>query len=70
MRILLTTISFVLLVLVSGCSALQTLEGRAEQALETVANPEQREIHYYREGNTIHYLKRECSGRFCDAVAD
>jgi hypothetical protein len=70
MRILLTTISFVLLALVSGCSALQTLEGRGAEALETAVNPEQREIHYFRDGNTIHYLKRECSGRFCDAVAD
>ena len=65
MTILRTMISFFLVILVSGCSTLQTLEERGEAALETAVNPEEREIHYWREGNTIHYLKRECSGKFC-----
>ena len=49
--------------ILSGC---ENLQERAEEALDTIADPEEREVHYLREGNTIHYLRRECAGRFCE----
>ena len=65
-----TMISALSAVLIAGCGTLNTLEDRAEAAFDTGVNPEQREIHYLRDGNQVHYFRRECAGRFCDAVAD
>ena len=67
MNILRMTISAALFVVISGCGTFQTVGDRAEEALEAGVNPEQREFHYIREGNTIHYFRRECSGKFCEA---
>lgn len=59
-----------LAVFLAGCTTMDTLEDRAEEAADTAVNPERREVHYLREGNTIHYLRRECAGRFCDAMGN
>ncbi len=60
--LLLAAVAFIL----GGCTAAQRLEDNAEAALEMAVNPEQRELHYLREGNTSHYYRRECSGKFCE----
>ena len=65
MNIRLMTISLAA-VLLAGCGTFQTLGDRAEEAFEAGVNPDQREFHYFREGDEVHYLRRECSGRFCD----
>lgn len=49
----------------SGCAALQSTQGNLEKAAETVVAPEEFEIHYKRDGNTTHYLKKACSGEYC-----
>jgi len=54
----------------SGCAALQSTQGNLEKAAETVVAPEEFEIHYKRDGNTTHYLKRACSGEYCDNSPD
>lgn len=60
------TISVALSCLLSGCGAFQTLGDRTEEAVEAGINPEEREIHYLREGNVRHYFRRECTGKFCE----
>lgn len=63
----LLAIGVALLVLaLAGCTTASTLRDNLEDAADVAVNPEQRELHYIREGNVTHYLRRECSGRFCD----
>lgn len=54
------------LALVAGCETTRTLEDNTSEAVDTAVNPERREIHYIREGNTIHYRRVDCSGRLCN----
>ena len=60
MRVLLVAL------LVSGCTTAQQFRENLGDATDVAVNPEQREIHYLREGNVEHYYRRECSGRFCE----
>ena len=48
-----------------GCAALQSTANNIESAAGAAVSPEQFELHYKRIGNTIHFLKRSCSGTYC-----
>lgn len=56
--------------ILAGCATAQELRDNLGDAADVAVNPEEREIHYLREGNVEHYFRRECAGKFCDAVVD
>ena len=58
----------IILLTLPACQTTKTFGDKVGEAVDTVVNPETREVHYKREGNTIHYRRFECSGKFCDAT--